>query len=121
MAVTFTGTTPVRVRSIGDVYEMTYLIGCSGTATDNGDALTFATLGVTNVEYAECTPAVDSPVTGAWVVYYDIVNQKVVFLAMGAVASAVTPLSEITAGTAVGTRTFRLTLHAKGPVRGPSM
>lgn len=120
MAVTF-AVVVNRVRSVGDVKEVTYTITPSGTTTDNGDALTFAQLGLTQCEYSDCGPAVDSPVTGAFLPYYDIPNQKIVFLAMGAVASAVTPLSEVTAATAIGTRTFKMVVHGKGPVTGPAM
>lgn len=119
MAVTFTGTTPLRVRSIGDVFEVTFNIGCSGTYTDNGDALSFATLGVTAVEHADTFVAVDSPVTTGVPGVYDIANQKVVFFCSNGASPAF--LNEVPAGTALGTRTFRLVLHAKGPVRGPSM
>lgn len=120
MAATF-AVTVNRVRSMGDVKEITYTIAVSGTATDNGDALTFAQLGLTHCEYADCGPAVDSPITSAFLPFYDIANQKIVFLAMGGVASAATPLSEITAATSVASRTFKMVVHGKGSAAGPSM
>lgn len=120
MAATFVPTVQ-RVRSMGDVKEITYNVAVSGTATDNGDALTFAQLGLTHCEYADCGPAVDSPVTGAFLPYYDIPNQKIVFLAMGAAATAATPLSEVTATTSVASRSFKMVVHGKGPAAGPAM
>lgn len=120
MAITWTPTV-LRVRSIGDIKEATYNVVAGGaqTYTDNGDALTFATLGMLQVEWADTSLAVDSPITGAFVVHYDIANQKVALFNSNGASPAV--LLETPAATNVGTRSFRLTLHGKGPVVGPAM
>ena len=101
MAVTFTISGLIR-DTTGSRRRHSGLITCSGTTTDNGDAITAAQLGLHVIEDLNLDAAGDSASNpeAAFVVRWEKTLGTISFYSQ-ATAGATTPLAAITDGTSV--------------------